>query len=305
MENMLIHKMDLNSSPPSQSPSPPPPSPLSLSSPVSFNSGNSFDDKVDRLIAQEFGELPYNTNAKKNGYRQKEPYPHIFEIRKGTKYLLKFYDSFPYEGLIRDEWNFYKTIYAVTKNTEYAKYFVQGVRGGEFEGIPYILMPYVENITLEDYVKGTVDITDLCNILSHVTHVVYFLFTKGLCHGDMHAGNVLITNDGVKIIDFDKAGECDKPLEAGYARFKGRNALRRNMNFIGTGHFPPTGFFVMCKDIFAHIPKLVKYVPRIDEIIKEYVAEEDIPRAYKAILALFDEIKDTQAGGRKTRKTKR
>jgi len=294
------------------------PPPLSLSpypsSPVSFNSGNSFDDKLERLLFQEFGELPYTANAKKNGYRQKEPYPHIFEIRKGTKYLLKFYDSPPYDTLIRDEWNFYKTIYALTENTEYAKYFIEGVRGGEFEGIPYILMPYVENTTLEDYVKGTVDIPDLCNILSRVSHVLSFFVSKGLCHGDMHAGNVLITDEGVKIIDFDKAGECNQPVEAGYTRFKGRNALRRNMNFIGTGHFPPTGFFVMCKDIFAHIPKLVKYVPRIDEIIQGYVAEEDIPSAYDAILALFDEIKHTQAGEgrkrkrktkRKTRKTKR
>ena len=293
------------------------PPPLSLSpypsSPVSFNSGNSFDDKLDSLIVQEFGELSYNTNAKKNSYRQKEPYPHIFEIRKGTKYLLKFYDSPPYDTLIRDEWNFYKTIYALTEDTNYSQYFIQGVRGGEFEGIPYIIMPYVENTTLEDYVKGTVDITDLCNILSHVSHVVYFLFTKGVCHGDMHAGNVLITEDGVKIIDFDKAGECNQPVEAGYTRFKGRNALRRNMNFIGTGHFPPTGFFVMCKDIFARIDTLVKYVPRIDEIIQAYLAEEDIPRAYDAILALFDEIKNNQTGEgrkrkrnpRKTRKTKR
>ena len=77
-------------------------------------------------------------------------------------------------------------------------------------------MPYVENISLEEYVNDTINTKDLCNILIEVSRVLQFLFTKGYCHGDMHAGNVLITEDDVKIIDFDKAGGCDEMVEAGH-----------------------------------------------------------------------------------------
>jgi hypothetical protein len=100
----------------------------------------------------------------------------------------------------------------------------------------------------------------------------------------MHAGNILLTDDGVKIIDFDKAGPCDGQMNVGYISVKGRRALRKDINFIGVPYNTHTGFFIMVKDIFR---KKGMSTEPIDKVIKRYMESgdgtQDIKEAYQAV----------------------
>ena len=178
-------------------------------------------------------------------------------------------------------------------------YFIQGVEGGEFKGCSYTILPFIKAISLEHSVED-LSKAELFNVLTTVADALLYLQSKDICHGDMHSGNILLTDDGVKIIDFDKAGPCDGRMNVGYTSFHGRNAARKDLNFIGVPNNTYTGFFVMVKDIFR---KKGISTERIDEIIHTYMkskhTKEDIEAAYSSVKEVLANL---QKGGRSTRR---
>jgi serine/threonine protein kinase len=264
-------------------------------SPLSFLSIKRVDD-IDRLesfFTETYGEsFNYDDSLSPNTYRRMQPYIHIYEFNSnGNFYLIKFSSDPNYKELIAHEWSMYRQIYTF----ENQSYFLKGVEGGEYKECSYTILPFVKAISLEASAKR-LNKEDFAQILSTVADALRYLLSKGICHGDMHAGNILLTDDGVKIIDFDKAGPCDGLMNVGYTSFKGRKPLRKDVNFIGVPYNTHTGFFIMAKDLCTK-----KGMPthKIDNIIDRYMRSnhmiEDIDVAYQA-------MKEFPKGGRRTRR---
>lgn len=265
--------------------------------PLSLRLSPTIDDveQLGRFLEERYkSPFDYDDDLGPNTYRRMDPYTHIYEFNIGRLYLIKFSSDPIHKALIAHEWDMYEKLY--TFDTQ--SYFIQGIKGGEFKGCAYTILPFIEAISLEEAVKDLSN-TKLSAILNTVAEALLYLLSKDICHGDMHSGNILLTSDGVKIIDFDKAGPCDGQMNIGYASVKNRKALRKDLNFIGVPYNTHTGFFVMVKDIFR---KKGISTERIDQIIQNYMeskhTKEDIEAAYSSVKGVLANL---QKGGRRAR----
>jgi len=249
---------------------------------LGFRLSPTIDDveELETFLTDRFGTpFTYDDNLGPNTYRHMHPYTHIYEFNHERPYVIKFSSDPIHRPLIQHEWDMYTQLYSFDNQS----YFIKGVDGGTFKGCAYTILPFIKAKSLEESLLdlGKEQIID---ILNTVADALLYLLSKGICHGDMHAGNILLTDDGVKIIDFDKAGACDGQMNVGYTSVKGRKALRKDLNFIGVPYNNHTGFFIMVKDIFR---KKGLSVERIDEIIQRYMTSEhhteDIQAAYQAM----------------------
>jgi serine/threonine protein kinase len=257
-----------------------------------------------------------------------ESYIKIYSLqRNGRSYVIKF-ASMENESihLIQLEYVFYKKLYALPDYETYRQYFLEGVNGklgmhaaagdegevyttNKHEYI-YVEFPFIESISLQEYITTPRPKRELCTILQQVCTALTFLLKNGLCHGDMHAGNVLIPTQGgqvdttqtIKVIDFDSAGQCSGTL---HQRLKeiGRGTLQ-NLNIYGLNSTvsPLTGFFVLCKHIFT-----VQGLPvdRIDRIIHEYKQGLPIKQAYAKMGSLLQSMIAQNGQGRRRKRTQK
>ena len=247
-------------------------------------------------------EFQYDDELFPDTYRRMEGYIQNYEINVDSKrYIVKFSSDLMYKSLIEHEWNIYDELYGFNDFESQKHLFLQGVEGGEYKGCAYIIIPYLPSKSLEESIQQLSQ-RQIFAILRHVIVGLEYLLSHDICHGDMHSGNILLTADSVKIIDFDKAGSCNQVMNIGYRSFNGRPAVRKDINFIGTSYDDFTGFFLMCKDIFRK-----KGIPsgQIDAIINTYMksntSQHDIHAAYASARGMFNGF--TLKGGR--RKTRR
>jgi serine/threonine protein kinase len=284
---------------------PPPPLALSFAPPsLSFAPPISVEAAIEEILSLRFGahftEGPEGPEVTYT-YTPYNPYDHIYTFNTGdTKYLLKI-SNHDHAELIKHEYGVYQQLYSFARYHEHRKYFLEGVEGGSHKGFSYIFFPFLESTSLEVYIRSKHTHSEVCTILKKVMTALVFLLRNKICHGDLHAGNVLIHGDSVKVIDFDKAGPCDGVMHTGYARVKGRNGLRQNVNFIGTPDSKTTGFFVLCKDIFEQVGIQID----IDSIIEKYLATSKIDEAYGSITDELDKLIGKEQGGKGRRKKRR
>jgi serine/threonine protein kinase len=273
----------------------PPAAPMSLRLSPTIDDSEVLKEFLTKRYKTSF---EYDDDLGPNTYRRMDPYTHIYEFNTGRPYLIKFSSDPIHKGLIMHEWDMYQQLYSF----DIQSYFIQGIEGGEFKGCSYTILPFIKAISLEESVKDLSN-AKLFTILNTVAEALLYLLSKDICHGDMHSGNILLTSDGVKIIDFDKAGPCDGQMNIGYTSFNGRNAARKDLNFIGVPYNTHTGYFVMTKDIFR---KKSISTERIDEIIKNYMkskhTKDDIEAAYSSVKGVLANL---QKGGRRTRRSTR
>jgi serine/threonine-protein kinase len=78
---------------------------------------------------------------------------------------------------------------------------------GEFEGIYYIAMQYVEGKNIRQLVAGKpLELKSALSIAIQVCDALAYTHSKGIIHRDIKAGNVMVTPSGrVKILDFGLA----------------------------------------------------------------------------------------------------
>jgi serine/threonine protein kinase len=265
---------------------------------------NALEDLLDTLYGNSIDKVN-DINSARNGYIEHSYSPHMYNVKHNNiQYIIKFSKDPVYSSLINQEYRIYETLYRLPNYEANKQYFLEGVIGGdhEYKGYQYsyILFPFVENQSLEEYSQTKQSVSHICTILQQVNLALVFLLKNGLCHGDMHAGNVLILPDRtIKVIDFDKSGDCDEKLETGYQTVRGRNAVRRNVDFIGVPSSSITGFFVLCKHIFTlqDLP-----VERMDRIIQEYLTDLPIEQAYAKMYAVLEAVKGQNGQGRRTKK---
>jgi eukaryotic-like serine/threonine-protein kinase len=90
--------------------------------------------------------------------------------------------------------------------------------GGTSEGIPYIVMEYVEGVPITAYVRAhALPVPDRLRLMQSVCDAVLYAHQNLVIHRDLKPANILVTADGtVKLLDFGLAKLID-PTRAGPA----------------------------------------------------------------------------------------
>ena len=89
---------------------------------------------------------------------------------------------------------------------------------GEQEGIPYIVMEYVEGQTLKETLRSRFDplsSDDILHIVVQVCHALALAHQNRILHRDIKSDNIMVTTDGtVKVLDFGIAriGDLEESL---------------------------------------------------------------------------------------------
>lgn len=77
--------------------------------------------------------------------------------------------------------------------------------GGYFEGVPYIVIEWVEGRSLKEIIreKKKLSVEDASKIIFYVANALSYAHKKGIVHRDIKPSNIMISKDGtVKLLDF-------------------------------------------------------------------------------------------------------
>ena len=81
---------------------------------------------------------------------------------------------------------------------------------GHHEGRPFFTRELLEAPTLAELVlAGEVTVQRACQVLRDVADALDDLHGRGMAHGALEPAHVVVTPDGVRLIDFDVVSECD------------------------------------------------------------------------------------------------
>ena len=87
---------------------------------------------------------------------------------------------------------------------------------GEYEGAPYLVMPYFAGGTLKDRIGSRWGVDEAARLLTQVAEGLAYAHEKGVLHRDVKPGNVLMTLEGLPLLsDFGIAKVLDNTLENG------------------------------------------------------------------------------------------
>jgi len=118
---------------------------------------------------------------------------------------------------------------------------------GEQDGLYYIVMEYIEGITLKEYIKakGKLSSQESADIASQICGALSVAHEKNIIHRDIKPHNIMITSNGlVKVTDF------------GIARASNNSTMRVGDSILGSVHYispeQARGGYVDCRsDIYS------------------------------------------------------
>lgn len=80
------------------------------------------------------------------------------------------------------------------------------LRAGEFQGLPYFVMPFIEGESLRArMMRGPLSVRETVNILKDVTRALVFAHAQGIIHRDIKPDNVLLSSGAAIVADFGVA----------------------------------------------------------------------------------------------------
>lgn len=83
------------------------------------------------------------------------------------------------------------------------KNIVRFYEQGEDQGLHYLVMEYVEGINLDLYLKQLEPSpAEVLDIVGQISQALAHAHTKGIVHRDLKPANVIVSPDGVKVLDF-------------------------------------------------------------------------------------------------------
>ncbi|MDY7034441.1 MAG: HDOD domain-containing protein [Thermodesulfobacteriota bacterium] len=116
---------------------------------------------------------------------------------------------------------------------------------GEYDGRHYIVLEYVEGISLGILIKkkGAIDARESARLVSKILEGIAYIHEKGVIHGDLTPSNIQIDKNGVpRIMDFGISGMIS--LEKGVNRFPGGTPLYMSPeHFLQTPPVPQSDIF--------------------------------------------------------------
>ena len=133
---------------------------------------------------------------------------YIFE-QEGVKKVLKMgnkaarNDTTKYK-LLKKEHAIYQQLDALPP--EQRGYFPALYEGGDIDAIFFLLIEYVDGQVLTDYIKEEKTSPPPVKILIELAKALEALRSINLIHGDLSTENIIVTQDSVKLIDFEKTG---------------------------------------------------------------------------------------------------
>ncbi|HEY1555478.1 MAG TPA: serine/threonine-protein kinase, partial [Kofleriaceae bacterium] len=82
---------------------------------------------------------------------------------------------------------------------------------GEFQGLPYMVLEYLEGKTLSDVLEGQPSAKQFTELMIHVVRALERAHEHGIVHRDLKPSNIFVTDRGqVKVLDFGVARVIDR-----------------------------------------------------------------------------------------------
>lgn len=205
-----------------------------------------------------------------------------------------------------------------------------GVTAGE---TPYMVLEYVESRTLASLLdeRGHLELAEVCEIFSRIADALAHTHEKGIFHRDLKPGNILLSGNDIRIIDFtvtmpgqdagsfDPAGIVCTPAYMAPDQFAGHSFdARSDIYSLGcmlfealAGNLPYQGdtpIEVLSRHAAAEIPSLADFRPdleeepsaRMEEIIRCCLAKDPEDRFDHVgeLAAALQELAQTVTEGR-------
>ena len=109
---------------------------------------------------------------------------------------------------------------------------------GDSDGMPYLVMQYLEGETLAERLRtGGLPLEDALSIANDIAGALSCAHRSGVVHRDIKPGNVMLTRDGAKLLDFGLAKSASAVAEAAASSTPTREALTAHGTIVGTLHY--------------------------------------------------------------------
>jgi serine/threonine protein kinase len=227
--------------------------------------------------------------------------------KEGIKFVMKLGNHEPRGdttkfNLLKNEDKVYLHLYNKL-GSEYQKYFPAIIDSGSSgEKFYYIIMEFIEGVTLYDYVIESYNKNalrskiEVYTILLNLTKALEAMYSTGIVHGDLSVENVMIEKDrSVKLIDFEKSSK-DIKLAVNTVGSTRLNINRENAEGIGY-------FFLVLKLLSLIKPRNLALIKGIKNIIDDCELSGKCANVYTECIALIRQF--LTANNSRTRRNKK
>jgi serine/threonine protein kinase len=192
---------------------------------------------------------------------------------------------------------------------------------GEYEGSPYLVMPYLPGGTLKQRLGKPIPWQDAARILLPIARALQFAHEQGIVHRDVKPSNILITLSGeailtdfgiAKILESEEATALTgtgmgmgTPEYMAPEQWTGKGDLRSDIYALGvvfyemvTGHKPfmaDTPPAIMLKQATEPLPSPRQYVPDLPESVERVLLKamaRQVEDRYTDMAAFSEAIED-------------
>ncbi len=163
----------------------------------------------------------------------------------------------------------------------------------EYKSVPFLVLEYVEGVTLTEYVENNrISPADSLRLVRQIATAVDEIHSKGFLHLDLKPSNVMVSADGEpKLIDFGLAQPLDKLHRStglGSPAFIAPEQSRQNIDEIG----PATDIFGLGSILYYLLTGLPPFVGDTKEEVIQASQEYDLVSPQRYVSSMPDALSD-------------